>query len=208
MKRIEDQSVLDGIQRKIDKRILPLNLFSVLKDTDAVIFGGAVRNAISGDPINDIDIICYQNSFNIIDKRLREDFKDSVKTETEDVGLSDSYAEFAANSKIRGVFNYYIRPKSGLFSTSSMIQLILLKYPMDDELRVENIREFVSDVDIRACAMLYAPLHNTLLECIQGAFEDCKRKRIFVNKDALMYFKDKCNLRIARFKNLGWKVVN
>jgi len=208
MKRIEIQSVLDDIQRKIDQRILPLNLFSVLKDTDAVIFGGAVRNAISGDLINDIDIICYQDSFNIIDKRLKKEFKGLVNVETEDISLSDDYA-VAANSKIKGVYNYYIEQKSGIGAArNSMIQLILLKYPMNDELKVENIREFVSDVDIRACAMLYAPLHNTLLECIPGAFEDCKRKRLFINRNALMYFQNKCDERIKRFKNNGWKVVN
>lgn len=139
--------------------------------------------------------------FDVIVKKLN-DLK--LNIEEEDISLFNDYAEFAANSKISKVINFYLSGKC----ETSLIQLILLKYPADSNLLVENIQEFVSDVDIRACAMLFAPQHNTLLECIPGAFEDCKRKRIFVNEDALMYFKDKCNLRIARFKNLGWKEVN
>lgn len=65
MKRIEIQSVIDNIIISINERIRPIHIHTLLKDTDAVIFGGAVRNSISRDYINDIDIICYQHSLTL-----------------------------------------------------------------------------------------------------------------------------------------------
>lgn len=207
MKRIEDITTILKVAKEINHRIYPLHLSFFLKDTDAVIFGGAVRNAISGDHINDIDIVCYEHAFDIIDKKLVNDLSSLGYTEKEDVSLSDEYSDLVENSQIQSVFNYHFTQNGNGASKSSLIQLIVINYPEDKDL-VGNIQKFVSSVDIRACAMLFAPMHDTLLECIPGAFEDCKRKRIFVNRDAIMYYKPKCEDRIKKFKALGWKVVN
>lgn len=164
----------------------------LLKNTDAVVYGGATRDIIAEQKINDLDICCLSKSFdNIYEKLVNQGF-DALENKNKYLG------ELYIREKI--LFN----PMS-FENNNHKIQLIRPIIDIDSNMYQEMLN-FIKGVDIRACSIIFTS-SNKLIELVSGAINDCENKYIKVQDSGKWYHKDRIQGRINKFIKRGWSLI-
>lgn len=170
------------------------------------VFGGAIRDSICNDPINDIDILCGASSCKHLSKQLEKKgyihFDDLIHK-----GLNSLYSGIHVISE----------PHTWIKGTK-IIQLIRPSIKSNQQINsysdLEKQRglykkgfiDLIQNVDMSCCGVSYNG--KEIFENYKDSIIHCNHKKFFVNKNALMYnsrFFERENKLIDR----GWiKLLN
>ncbi len=199
-------STLDAlVPRRINKYIQKnclsdVNVATLLQDTDAFIFGGAVRDAIANKPINDIDIVCFSEAEAIMNKRLRvKGFTWAECGEFDELyhGISLFSAPILftkGNCKI-----HLIR----LNPANSLLGLDWQKGFSKAEGRIAQ-EKVVANVDIDICGVYYHPITG-VVEAVEGAVNNALNHRFYSCDDGRMHHPTRAKERVLKLVNRGYE---
>jgi len=168
------------------------------------VFGGALRDIISGQKINDVDILVGSQSIGYL-KNVLNSKGYKFLTEYQKSGMSHMYKDimvisephtWVKNDKIIQL----IRPR--LFETGPK------RHPLDPKNKIEyqnNFVDLIRNVDISCCGLSYDG--NRLYEDYPNAVLHCRNKVFYVNKKAKMYSMLRGQTRIHKLLDRGWERI-
>lgn len=175
-----------------------MDLFTSSDYNDFIyIYGGCIRDIISNNKINDVDILCSTKAIrnHIIPILEKNGYKLCNRF---GVDLVSSY------SNIRAIFEPISYIKG-----DSIVQLIRpstynsdVKNSDSPEFIMNNILELLGNVDMSCCGLYIN--RDILYESVEGAYLDCSVKHYIVNKKATFYNDNRIYNRIAKMENKGF----
>jgi hypothetical protein len=159
------------------------------------IFGGAVRDIIANQKINDIDILCAPRSINFIEYTLKKNgynlFKNlSIKD------IQDMYSQI----------NVISEPHTWIKGTK-IVQIIRPRFShinINHSYR-ENFYDLIKNVDLSCCGVSY---DGELREDFENAILHCLNKVFYINKNAKMYSYERSIRRKYKLEERGWKEID
>jgi len=158
------------------------------------IFGGAIRDSISGEKINDIDLLCGSRSMMFINQILTNNgynFIESLQAKDLASVYSDIHVICEPHTWIKGTkIVQVIRPASGHNMNKSEYELEFLN--------------LISNVDISCCGVSW---DGELKENYPNAIIHCQNRVFSVNEKAKMYSNSRINHRIHKFLDRGWEQI-
>lgn len=185
---ILDKNIVSEIKNRLDN-YLEFDSDLLFKLGDIRIFGGAVRDSISGDRINDIDILINPNTFTYLHDFIIKNgyiFNDKLVTS----GIFDIYKEIDIISE----------PKTFINRQSKIIQLIKPRADIRNyQLAFDDL---VSNVDLTPCALSYNG--NIVVEHMDNSFLHAKYRCFNLNVNAKMYSYKRCTIRKGKLLKRGW----
>lgn len=183
--------VSDIIYKNI-KSYLGIDPMLLLKGTDyAYIFGGALRDSVVGDPINDIDILCLPRSYKKVCENLEEmGFR---KFDMSSMDISTMYSELEV-----------IFTPTTYINEEVIVQLIRPKVPSMHENVFSGFFSLLTNVDISCCG-LYLDANYQIKECYNNALIHILCKVYEINENALMYNQNRIDGRTTKLDMKGWK---
>jgi hypothetical protein len=168
--------------------------FVTLKDlmfsTDSLVFGGAVRDAIAGLEVHDIDIVALPRSANTISERLlKNDFKLLDKTT---IDLAIVYK------------NLIISEPWTFYRGNTFVQIIR---PRGEKETQAKLTLCVSEVDLSCCGVSFHPSDNLITEQIKDAIKDCEKLQYRIMPKSKFFNKNRIYQRMAKLDSRGWKCL-
>ena len=156
------------------------------------IFGGAIRDSIVNDDINDIDILCLPNSRSKISGLLKGN--GYIKKDFYKKGVYDLYKDikviFTPLTFMKGEKNIQlITPKGQSGNVENTI--------------INNFFDILTNVDLSSSG-LYFDGYN-IKESYANAMVDVFSKVYRINRNAKMYNPDRFELRKYKLEERGWK---
>jgi hypothetical protein len=198
------ENLLEQLTEEVKKNIsryLGVDIDNFLELTDAVIFGGAVRDSIAELPINDIDIMALTKSAETLYTRLESyNFRLIPATKIDTVGLY---------TNIHCIHEPKTFMKIEEFNSISRKGLVQIIKPCVDKnmTPMEKLMWNLHQVDLSCCGVAYSVKAKTIFETYPGAIEHCKNKQFIVLKDNIMHQKDRILKRMTNLKDRGWKEI-
>jgi len=188
---------------------LEMDLVSFLNGTDAIVYGGAVRDSLAFLPIQDVDIALLPESLSVLERKLTSFDWKAVPKYTELSELLGRYSELLGGyEEVKIIFKCKMWTKN-----ERIIQLICpdtvgvlrgnLKFYDDYYLKV---KQFVGQVDFSNCGVCYDN-KTGLNETIKGAFADIKYKTFRALERNSMYEQYRSGKRKNKFIERGWKFL-
>ncbi len=182
------------IKSKIDKYI-GFDSDEMFKSCDLMlIFGGALRDIISNQPIQDIDILIGSQSIKRLEYVL---IKHGYK-----------YMEDFVSKDVLSIYdiNVICEPHTWM-NGGSIIQLIRPSGNNNTkEAYIQNLLDLVSNVDISCCGLSYNGI--SLKEDYPNALLHCYNKVFSVNNAAKMYSRKRISNRIDKLQKRGWELID
>lgn len=191
------------VEERINKYLSPagVTVQDILGDTDAFVFGGAVRDSIADVPINDIDIIGFNYSIaDVIEYLEKKRFRILVNEK-----LDDLYKDI-----------HLFKPPLTLERQGCKIQIIALNitHPL---FKIKSIKpstqevgnaiySAMDNVDIDICAVSYNPKKG-VEELLPEVFFKIESKHFSVLEDKIMHNPDRINVRISKMISKGFTCV-
>lgn len=152
------------------------------------IFGGAIRDAIGGNRINDIDVLGTSLSrkrlCNLLEKNGYTYLEEMNKTT-----LNQMYKDIQIISM----------PITYINSNKKIIQLI---FPVSIEGYDKSFHNLVSNVDISCCGLSYNGIN--VFEYVEDAYNNAVEKTFRVCADNKMYNKKRCEDRMDKLIERGF----
>lgn len=173
------------VKSSIDE-YLGFNCEEIFNVGDPIIFGGAVRDSINKDDINDIDIVCHPRTCESIIRLMEGKDWYIDKSKYGNIALNEIY-------KGIGVINLPINLTNG----DKVIQIIR---PAGI-----SLEEVISIVDISCCAVGFDG--KGLREYSKNAIIHCVGKFFTINPKG-MYDIYRTSLRSKKLLNKGWREIN
>jgi len=163
------------------------------------IFGGAIRDSIADQPINDIDILCAPISLRMI----------------EDVLLENGYIFIPKAStfdivSLYSTINIISEPKTWM-KGNKMVQLIKPRIIQSGAINLtpneyfNNFKELIQNVDLSCCGVSYA--RGILYQNYRNAILHCIGRKFHVNYTAKMYNSQRAEHRIGKLIERGWEKI-
>jgi hypothetical protein len=157
------------------------------------IFGGAIRDIIAGQDINDVDILCSSKAIRYIESVLEQnDYQYMQMLNGKD--LQEMYSEI-----------HVINEPHTWIKGKKIVQLIRpsLGFKADGESAYrQGFNNLISNVDLSCCAVSYDG--ENLYEDYPNAIVHCQSKVFSVNMKAKMYSQKRVNHRKAKLEGRGW----
>lgn len=169
------------------------------------VFGGAIRDILAGQKINDIDILCGSKAMSYIESVLEQNGYQYMEM-LNGKDLQEMYSEIhiinEPHTWIKGnKIVQLIRPSNWKVSNG-----VSNSFPkIDSSLYEEGFRDLISNVDLSCCGVSYDG--ENLYEDYPNAIVHCQSKVYSVNKSAKMYSERRINHRIHKLKDRGWKEI-
>ena len=160
------------------------------------IFGGAIRDILAEQPINDVDILCGSKALRYIESVLDQNGYQYMEM-LNGKDLQEMYSEI-----------HIINEPHTWVKGKKIVQLIrpsLSNWKTDSSLYEEGFRDLISNVDLSCCGVSYDG--ENLYEDYQNAIVHCQSKVYSVNKSAKMYSERRINHRIHKLKDRGWEEI-
>lgn len=174
-------------------KYLEFDVDEIYKVSDyAYIFGGAIRDSIVGDPINDVDIVCLPQSMINVLKVLEANGY-----------TQEEYTKNDTNSLYLGL-KVIFEPIT-FFKGSKKIQFIR---PVSNTIN-ETYSKFLSlltNIDLSNCGVYYDG--NLIKESYITSIEQIICKQMTKNSAATMYNPQRIDRRISKFQDRGWELTN
>jgi hypothetical protein len=182
---------------EFDSHILFKNKYNLVR-----IFGGAIRDSIANQPINDIDIIVGA-------KALKE-----IEFFLENKGYH--YMEMLNGKDLQEMYSeiHIINEPHTWVKGKKIIQLIRPVVSFTElhntnkstyDIYKQGFRDLISNVDFSCCGVSYDG--ETLYEDYPNAILHCQSKVFSVNMSAKMYSQKRANHRKVKLQNRGWKEI-
>jgi hypothetical protein len=157
------------------------------------IFGGAIRDIIADQDINDVDILCSSKAIRYIESVLEQnDYQYMQMLNGKD--LQEMYSEI-----------HVINEPHTWIKGKKIVQLIRpsLGFKADGESAYrQGFNNLISNVDLSCCAVSYDG--ENLYEDYPNAIVHCQSKVFSVNMKAKMYSQKRVNHRKAKLEGRGW----
>jgi hypothetical protein len=198
------------IELEIKKRIDEYLLFDsdkLFKSCDLIrIFGGAIRDSICGDPINDIDILVGSKSIRIVEHILSlhgytliESLipKDLASVYNDIQVISEPHTWMNGNRIVQLIRPRITQPNYKTGGISMNTDIYSYK---------ENFNVLISNVDLSCCGVSYDG--NKLSEDYPNAILHCKSKVFSVNQNAMMYSHKRIYHRVHKLQDRGWSRID
>jgi hypothetical protein len=165
------------------------------------VFGGALRDIIAGQKINDVDILIGTKSMNFVDKVLVE----NGYIYHENLAPKDLSSVYDMNMVISEPYSYVKGTK--------VVQLIRprvmsVERPSDvtQDLYTQTFIDLIANVDISCCGISYDG--KNLYQNYPGAISHAKHRKFLVNNLAKMYNQKRISSRRWKLINRGWEELN
>jgi hypothetical protein len=177
---------------EFDSNILFKNKYNLVR-----VFGGAIRDSISNQPINDVDII-------VGSKALKE-----IEFLLENKGYH--YMEMLNGKDLQEMYSeiHIINEPHTWVKGKKIVQLIRPVIPIkrDSDLRYYEIgfRDLISNVDFSCCGVSYDG--DEVYEDYPNAILHAQSKVFSVNTFAKMYSHKRAQHRKVKLQNRGWKEI-
>ena len=160
------------------------------------VFGGAIRDIIAGQPINDIDILVGAQSCSLVEITLKENgyiYMESLGPKD----LSNLYSEI-----------HVINEPRTWVKGSKIVQLIrpVIQVTRNDDFRYyeRGFIDLIQNVDISCCGVSW---DGKLYENYPNAIFHCQNKSYIVNINAKMYSYKRADHRRFKLNGRGWKQI-
>ena len=175
----------------------PIDEYSIKLKRLVRVFGGAIRDIIAGQTINDIDIIVGAQSSRLVELTLKEQGYTYMESLTPK-DLSSVYTDIKVINEprtwIKGV---------------KIVQLIrpVIRVTRDSDLRYyeKGFIDLIQNVDISSCGVSWDG--ENLYENFPNAIAHCQNLSFYVNKRAKMYSRNRSDMRTYKFIQRGWKQI-
>ena len=157
------------------------------------IFGGAIRDIIAGQDINDVDILCSSKAIRYIESVLEQNGYQYVEM-LNGKDLQEMYSEI-----------HVINEPHTWIKGKKIVQLIRpsLGFKADGESAYrQGFNNLISNVDLSCCAVSYDG--ENLYEEYPNAIVHCQSKVFDVNTKAKMYSQKRVHHRKAKLEGRGW----
>lgn len=160
------------------------------------IFGGAIRDIIAGQVINDVDILCGSKAIKYIEMVLEKNGYQYMEM-LNGKDLQEMYSEI-----------HVINEPHTWVKGKKIVQLIrpsLGFQGKDESVYRQGFSELISNVDLSCCGVSYDG--ESLNEDYPNAIVHCQSKVFSVNMRAKMYSQKRVHHRKAKLESRGWKEV-
>jgi len=159
------------------------------------VFGGAIRDSIRGDKINDIDVLCGSKSIKSVESLLLNNgyiYMESLTPKD----LSAIYTDI----------NVITEPHSWV-KGDKIVQVIkpATSCKLSESDYIKSFTNLISNVDISCCGVSYDS--EDFYENFTNAIIHIQSKVFSVNKSAMMYSEKRIHHRIAKFIDRGWTQI-
>lgn len=162
------------------------------------IFGGAIRDIIAEQPINDVDILCGSKAIKYVESVLSENgyqFMNSLNGKDLQVMYSDIHIINEPHTWIKG---------------SKIVQLIrpvVNPSPQSTPASIyeKGFKDLISNVDLSCCGVSYDG--KKLYEDYPNAILHCQNKVFSVNIWAKMYSDKRVSHRKVKLSSRGWEEI-
>jgi hypothetical protein len=163
------------------------------------IFGGAIRDIIADQPINDVDILCGAQSVQRLESILEDNgyhHFDKISS----IDITNLYSSIHVISEphtwIKGTkVVQLIRPR-----------LFTKKGKSEKQNYVDDFKNLIENVDLSCCGVSFAK--GILYENTESAILHCLNKQFTVNKLAKMYSQTRATHRTIKLETRGWQQVS
>lgn len=183
------------LERKINSRLSGITIEEILGGTDAAVYGGAVRDAIAGFDLHDIDIAALPQSSRKIKQKLINAGYRYMETSTN----NEIIAMYASLNEKRIINMPWTFIKTINEKEISIVQVIRPRQS------VINFSDFLEQVDITCCAVSYSPQVGTK-EHHPDAFNHCAMKS-FAVLESNQQTTDRLWGRAKKLIDRGWKDI-
>jgi hypothetical protein len=187
--KTENSLLIKNIHDRISS-YLRFNVDDLLDETDAAIFGGAVRDSIADLEIHDIDIMALPKSASKIEQFLLQSKFTKLLTGTIDI------VNLYCDIKIINLPITFVRD-------NSIVQIIRPVIPMQINDVKELFNKYLANVDISACGVAYTA--GQLIETSDNAILHCKNREFVTLIENMFYRKNRIQHRVAKLLDRGWK---
>jgi hypothetical protein len=157
------------------------------------IFGGAIRDIIAEQPINDVDILCGSKAFKFVEFMLHNNgykFYEHLNGKDLQEMYSDVHVICEPHTWIKGdKVVQIIKPSGGLDGVSNYTELF---------------NRLLENVDLSCCGVSY---DGELHEDFKNAIVHCKNRVFSVNPLAKMYSHKRISHRVAKLEGRGWSKI-
>jgi hypothetical protein len=167
------------------------------------IFGGAIRDSIADEKINDVDILCGAQSIRRLESILEQNGYHRFEKLTS-VDITNLYSTIHVISEphtwIKGTkVVQLIRPR---------LQVVREKRENESEQQnyTDNFKELIENVDLSCCGVSWSK--GILFENCESAILHCLNKQYNVNQGARMYSYERATHRRAKLESRGWEEVS
>ena len=160
------------------------------------IFGGAIRDIIAGQDINDVDILCSSKSIKYMEMILEKNGYQYMKM-LNGKDLQEMYSEI-----------HVINEPHTWIKGKKIVQLIRpsLGFKADDEnVYRQGFNDLISNVDFSCCGVSYDG--ENLYEDYPNSIVHCQSKVFSVNMGAKMYSQKRVHHRKSKLEDRGWKEI-
>jgi N-acetyl-beta-hexosaminidase len=161
------------------------------------VFGGAIRDILAEQKINDVDILCGSKAIKYIESVLEQNGYQYMEM-LNGKDLQEMYSEI-----------HIINEPHTWIKGTKIVQLIrpsnFVSNEIDSSLYEEGFRDLISNVDLSCCGVSYDG--ENLYEDYPNAIVHCQSKVYSVNKSAKMYSERRINHRIHKLKDRGWEEI-
>lgn len=172
----------------------PIEEYSIKLKRLVRIFGGAIRDIIAGQPINDVDILVGAQSSKLVELTLKE--------------AGYTYMKSLAPKDLSSVYTHLQiinEPKTWIKGTK-IVQLIKPVIKTTDLRYYEmGFVDLIQNVDISSCGVSWDGVH--LYENFPNAIAHCQNLSFYINKMAKMYSIQRSSLRRYKFIERGWREI-
>jgi len=160
------------------------------------IFGGAIRDIIAGQDINDVDILCGSKAIRYIEMVLEKN--------------GYQYMEMLNGKDIQEMYSeiHVINEPHTWIKGKKIVQLIrpsLGFQGKDESVYRQGFSDLISNVDLSCCGVSYDG--ESLYEDYPNAIVHCQSKVFSVNMFAKMYSQKRVHHRKAKLESRGWTEV-
>ena len=176
---------------EFDSDILFINKYNLVR-----IFGGAIRDSIANQPINDIDII-------VGSKALKE-----IEFLLENKGYH--YMEMLNGKDLQEMYSeiHIINEPHTWIKGKKIVQLIRPSFGFegkDESFYRKGFSDLISNVDFSCCGVSYDG--EKVYENYESAVSHCKNGIFIVNNRAKMYSERRITHRKVKLTSRGWVEV-
>lgn len=158
------------------------------------VFGGAIRDILAEQKINDVDILCGSKAIKYIESVLEQN--------------GYKYMEMLNGKDLQAIYSeiHIINEPHTWIKGEKVVQLIRPVVFDNNEVEYEEgFRDLISNVDFSCCGVSYDG--ETLYEDYPNAIVHCQSKVFSVNMNAKMYSQKRAQHRKVKLEDRGWKEI-
>jgi hypothetical protein len=167
------------------------------------IFGGAIRDSIADEKINDVDILCGAKSITRLESILEQNGYHRFEKLTS-VDITNLYSTIHVISEphtwIKGTkVVQLIRPRLQSMKVNPLV-------PAEQQNYTDNFKSLIENVDLSCCGVSWS--NGVLYENCESAILHCLNKQYTENTGAKMYSYERATHRRAKLESRGWEQVS